>query len=290
MGGGFLQAGDRGGQLVGGRYRLVRMIGAGGQSIVYEALDERAGDAVAVKVLNENLASDPNYRERMFREARAMAALTGTAAVRVLDQQWTDDHALCLVMELLHGEELEDHLLALEARGERMSGERLLGILEPVAFTVNAAHQQGIIHRDLKPGNIFLVDAAHGGGVRVLDFGFAKFERMRGFTAAGVIAGSPTYIAPEAWRGMRIDHRVDIYALGAIAFRALGGRPPFEADELSELLKLATTAERPSLRALRPDLPPAIDDWVRQALAANPDDRFLRMPAMFSALRAVLTP
>lgn len=279
---------DRTGQVVGQRYRLLQVLGRGGQGVVYEAQDQRYGDLVAVKVLNDVLTKDPDFRERMFREGRAMTQLTGTSAVRVLDQVWSEDGALCLVMERLYGLELDDYLTGLEESGERMSPQALLEILRPVVETLERAHQLGIVHRDLKPGNIFLIDAEHGGGVRVLDFGFAKFVRLRGFTADGTIAGSPTYIAPESWKGGTIDQRVDVYALGAIAFRCLAGCPPFESKNLGALLVAVTEGERPKLTQFRAELRPAVNDWVQQALAANPDERFLGVRALFNSLRSVL--
>ncbi len=284
-----LAAQNRVGQTVGGRYQLTSVVGKGGQSVVYAARDLRDGDEVAVKVLSDALAKDSEFRERMFREAQAMATLRGTAAVRVLDQQWTDDNALCLVMELLHGVDFEEFLHNGESQGGRCPVQVVVDVLSPVVSTLEAAHSHGIVHRDLKPGNIFLVDAAHGSAVKLLDFGFAKFVRARGFTREGMVAGSPSYIAPEAWRGnpATLDHRIDVYALGAIVFRALSGKPPFDATDLATLLKDVSTGERPSLHALRPDLPPAVDDWVQQALAIDPDRRFLRARGMWNALVAV---
>lgn len=275
---------DRSGELLGGRYRITRVLGRGGQGVVYHAHDLRDGDEVAIKILNDVLTRNADFRERMFREARAMTQLTGTAAVRVLDQVWTGDGALGLVMELLHGEELDDHLARAEAGGERPSPEFVLRMLGPVVSTLERAHSMGIVHRDLKPGNIYLIDEAHGGGVRVLDFGFAKFVRLRGFTADGTIAGSPTYIAPESWKGGKIDQRVDVYALGAITFRCLAGAPPFEMKDLSSLLRAVTEGPRPSLRAFRPELPPAVDDWVAQCLAIQPEERFLGVRALYNSL------
>jgi serine/threonine-protein kinase len=276
------------GQVVGKRYRLEAVLGKGGQSIVYAARDLRDGDEVAVKVHADAIAQDSEFRERMFREAQALAILHGTSAVRILDQQWTDDGALCLVMERLHGHDFEEWLHERESRGQRCDVATLIATFDPVVETLEFAHSHGIVHRDLKPGNIYLVDPARGGGVRLLDFGFAKFVRVRGLTREGVVAGSPSYIAPEAWRGnpATLDHRIDVYSLGAIAFRALAGRPPFVADDLAQLLRAVTSGERPSLHALRPDLPPAVDDWVRQALAIDPDQRFLRVRGMYSAVRA----
>ncbi len=150
---------DRSGELVGGRYRLLALIDRGGQGQVYRARDERDHDDVAVKVLYDTVAADPESRERMFREARALASLGGTAAVRILDQQWTKDAALCLVMELLHGRPFDEHLEAIEATGRRISVAELVAIVEPVIWTLEAAHSQHIIHRDIKPANLYVVDA-----------------------------------------------------------------------------------------------------------------------------------
>jgi serine/threonine-protein kinase len=166
-----------------------------------------------------------------------------------------------------------------------LSLEQVVQLLGPIADTLGAAHAIGIVHRDLKPGNIFVVDAAHGGGARLLDFGYAKFLRSPSFTAQGTVAGSPSYIAPEAWAGKSsaLDHRMDVYGLGAVVFRCLARRPVFDASSLGDLLILATTAERPSLHALRPDLPAKIDDWVRAALAIDPAERFSSIAALWRA-------
>ncbi len=277
------------GQTVAGHYELLSVVGSGGQGIVYRARDQRDGDEVAIKVLRTEFADDEGFRERMLREAQALAALSGTAAVQVLDEGPTPDGSHALVMELLRGEELADYLHRLKASGEELSAAELLRILEPVAATLEVAHDQGIVHRDLKPGNVFIVrDPAFA--VRVLDFGFARFLRKKALTAAGFIAGSPSYIAPEAWRGKPVDHRADIYSLGAIVFRALAGQAPFETKDLRALLALVTTSDRPSLHALRPDLPPEIDDWVNMALAIEPEKRFLKAKGLWAALEYCLGP
>jgi len=125
----------------------------------------------------------------------------------------------------------------------------------------------------------------------VLDFGFAKLVRAPVITSGDMIAGSPRYIAPESWHGGKkgaLDHRADVYALGAIVFRALGGRVPFPQVNIADLLTAVTTAPRPSLCALRPDLPPDVDHWVEQALAADPSARFLRVRGMWNALGRAL--
>jgi serine/threonine-protein kinase len=278
----------RTGQIIGERYEILNVVGSGGQSVVYRARDMKFGDEVALKVLKGEFVDDSDSRNRMFREAQAMMSLQGTAAVRVMDQQWLD-HAPVLVTEFLHGKELGDHLSALEATGERASLEFVIDLMTPIVNTLETAHSRGIVHRDLKPANIFLVDSAHGGGVKLLDFGFAKFTRIRGFTAENMVAGSPSYIAPEAWKGKRdLDHRIDVYALGAIIFRCLGGHTPFENKDLVELLKAVTSAPRPSLHALRNDLPKEIDDWVEQALAIERDLRFVRVIGLWKAFRSIV--
>jgi serine/threonine protein kinase len=279
----------RHGELIGGRYRLLDVIGEGGQSVLYRAEDLKDRDMVAIKILKGS--PDPAVRERMFREAFAMTALSGTSAVRIYHQHWTHDGAMCLVMELLHGLDLESWLERAADHGVRPAGSDLFRILTPVAETLEAAHAQGIVHRDMKPANIFLIDQAHGGGVRVLDFGFAKLVRAPAITSADMIAGSPRYIAPESWHAGKkalLDHRADVYALGAIVFRALAGRVPFPEDNLVQLLTAVTTAPRPSLVALRPDLPPDVDHWVEQALAIEPAARFLSVRGMWNALKRAL--
>ncbi|HOU92623.1 MAG TPA: serine/threonine-protein kinase [Polyangiaceae bacterium] len=273
------------GQVVARRYRLEGLIDTGGQSEVYRARDVVDGDEVAVKVLTDGGASDPALRERLLREAHALAQLGRSAAVRVVDQGFAPDGALCTVMELLHGVNFETYLIRLEQGGVRLPVADLVRLMTPIVDTLDRAHALGIVHRDMKPKNIFVVDAAHGGGIKLLDFGFAKFLRMRSVTAQGMVAGSPSYIAPEQWlgQGASLDGRVDVYGLAAVMFRALTGRPPFLAADLHELLVLVTSAPRPSLHALRPDLPPAVDDWVGQALAIDREERFSTVRALLLA-------
>ncbi len=278
---------DRTGEIIAERYKLIKLIGDGGQAQVYEGVDLREGDRVAVKVLAQEVASSPEWRERMFREAQAMATLAGTAAVRVYHQGWTKDGALCLIMELLSGDTFDDYLSKREAKGERLPVAELISILDPIVDTLEKAHAIGILHRDVKPGNIFVQT---DGSVRLLDFGLAKFIRLRGITQLGFIAGSPSYIAPEGWLGNpeALDQRIDVYSLGAVIYRVLAGEPPFSAKDMRQLLRLVTTAERPSLHKKRPDLDPVIDDWVRESLAIDPADRFFRVRAMWTAFKSIV--
>jgi eukaryotic-like serine/threonine-protein kinase len=278
---------DRSNEIVGGRYRLIAVLDRGGQAAVYRGVDLRMGDEVAIKVLVPPSKTDVAWRERMLREVHALTVLAGTAAVRIYHQVWGDDGALFLIMELLRGANLETCLDLAQERQQPLGFADLLPILEPVVSTLETAHAAGILHRDLKPGNIFV---QNDGTVRLLDFGFAKFLRMRSVTLAGHIAGSPSYIAPECWKETTeaLDQRIDVYGFSAVVFRALAGRPPFIGDSVIQIMRQCGSAPRPSLHALRPDLPPAIDDWVKAALAIERDERFTTVRASWRALSTVL--
>lgn len=277
----------RTGQLLGGRYEIKKVIGRGGQSTVYHAHDIVDGDEVAIKLVHGAIG-DPDATERIFREAQSMSQLLGTSAVRILHQVHTDDGALGLVMELLEGRDLDAHLGELEKRGERPSLEWLEQTFKPIVDTLTTAHDRGLVHRDLKAENIFLVDPARGGGVRLLDFGFVKLLRSPTITDAEMVAGSPSYIAPEVFLkgAVTADARADVYSLSVILFRALVGKLPFEGDSVIRIMMAATSDPRPRIHALRPDLSPDIDAWVAQALALERDDRFSSVNGTWRALRS----
>lgn len=271
------------GQVLADRYEILGLLGSGGQGHVYRARDRSQGDDVAIKVLRAEFSEDPQWQERALREARVLALLTKTAAVQVYDQKWAPDGALCIVMELLEGVSLEDRLLEQEKAGIAISPKDLVPVLAPIVATLEVAHANDILHRDLKPDNIFVLNDQ---SVRLIDFGFAKFQRLFKLTRAGQIAGSPTYMAPECWSRDPgpLTHKIDVYSLGALIFRCLAGRPPFVGRPV-DLLRQVPVAERPSLVAIRPDLPPALDHWVKQALAANPAERFDNVTALWCAFR-----
>jgi eukaryotic-like serine/threonine-protein kinase len=274
---------DRCGQIVGGRYRLLALLDRGGQAAVYRGIDLRMGDEVAVKAVAPPQKADAAWRDRMLREVHALTVLSGTAAVRVYHQVWGDDGTLYLIMELLRGENFETYLEMARQRGQLLGLRELRPLMEPVVATLETAHHSGILHRDLKPSNIFVQT---DGTVRLLDFGFAKFLRMRSVTLAGHIAGSPSYIAPECWKESteNLDQRIDVYGLSAVLFCALAGRPPFVGESVIHIMRQCSSAPRPSLHELRRDLPAAVDDWVESALAIDRDERFMTVRASWTAL------
>ena len=278
------------GDIVNNRYRILEKLGAGAHGIVFRARDLETREEVALKFLGDGKSFDPEFSRRIEREALAMARLRGTSAVYVHGLNLAQDGSLYLIMEVLAGRDFEAYLAESERVGGRLKKPKLLELLRPIVDTLEAAHRQGIVHRDLKPSNVFIVDVARGGGVRLLDFGLAKMLDASALTADGMVAGTPSYIAPEAWKGISsiLDHRIDVYALGVLVFRALAGRTPVPKGNVLDVCSWAMTGERPSLHALRPSLPRAIDVWVEKALAIDPNDRFQSVRALWNSLEGLL--
>lgn len=235
---------------------------------------------VAVKFVSDALIGDQGFLARFTREAIASARIKSPHAVQIFDHGVTADGVPYIVMELLEGEDLRTRLL----REKKLPLADAVKVVTQVARGLSRAHAASIVHRDIKPGNIFLVDSFVGGGVRLMDFGLAKIAGAGELTQAGMIAGSPSYIAPELWRDERPDHRIDVYSFAAVIFRALAGQPPFWAPSTPELLIQVTTAERPRLTDFRPDMSPQIDQWVQRALALRRDDRYPYVTSMWNDL------
>jgi serine/threonine-protein kinase len=279
------------GHVLDDRYEIQQLIGKGGHGKVYLALDRHLSQPVAIKVLYGEAAAEREFRERMQREARAMGQLAGTSAVQVMAFNRTDWGALYLVMEFLEGQDLGQHLKECEQSGRFLPIAELREILEPIAHTLQQAHERGIIHRDVKAANVFVMKHRARGRSRLLDFGLAKDISLDPITRTGMVAGSPAYIAPESWLGKPkpIDHRVDVYGFGVLIYRVLAGKLPFNPNvTIDQLLIEVTRGERPKLHAIRRDLHPTIDDWVERALAVDREARFHSVDALWRFLDIVL--
>ena len=271
------------------RYEVGPVVGRGGYGMVCRGLDRKTGQQVALKMLSPEAGRDPDLVERMLREQQALVALSGTCAVTAIDLCRLESGAPCLVMEWLDGCDLEQQLTEWEEAKRKGSHAQLLQTLKPLTETLERAHQIGIVHRDLKPANIFVVRNPTP-GVRLLDFGLSRIKSAAPLTEVGMVMGSPSYIAPETWRGhsATLDGRADLYALGVIAFRWLTGALPFDELDLIGKMTAVTSGVRPSAVALSPGLPATVDAWVSRALAIEPADRFQTGRDFYDALTAAL--
>jgi eukaryotic-like serine/threonine-protein kinase len=283
------------GALLSGRYQIKRMCGEGGMGRVYEAEHIEIGKRVAIKVLHPAYSRTPDLVERFRREARAASRIEHPNVVNVTDFGTTEDGSLFFVMEYIEGIELG---LLIHREGP-LPPVRALRIAEQMCEALQAAHDVGVIHRDLKPENILLLGL--GGAnrtpptgqsnpgmdprepvdfVKVLDFGIAKSaeveessRRGKRLTRPGVAMGTPEYMAPEQAAGHPADPRSDIYAVGSILYEMLCGAPPYEGDNVMEVLHKKANEPPKSLAELRPALPPAVIALVERAMARAPEDR-----------------
>jgi serine/threonine protein kinase len=242
---------------------------------------------VALKLIKPSRAADPQAIARFEREVRAMSRLSHANTVEIFDYGHTSDGTFYYVMEYLPGKSLAD---LVEQHGP-LAPERVVSLIEQTCDALSEAHSLGLIHRDIKPGNIF---AAERGGVfdvaKLLDFGLAKpivSTSDVNLTQEGAITGSPLFMAPEQAAGDGLpDARSDIYALGAVAYYLLTGKPPFEADNpVKVLLAHAGQAVVPPSQ-LRPGIPADLEQIVMRCLAKNPADRFADVTALGEALAA----
>ncbi len=273
--------------LIANRYEVGEVVGRGGYGMVCRGFDRVAGRTVALKMLSPEAGRDPDVVERMLREQQALVALSGTCAVTAIDLCRLESGAPCLIMEWLDGRDLEQELSEREGRGELGSVEQLLRSLEPLTQTLGRAHELGLVHRDIKPANIFVTRGPEP-GTRLLDFGLSRMKSAAPLTQLGMVMGSPSYIAPETWRGnsSALDGRADLFSLAVIVFRWLTGKLPFDAPDLLGKMNAVTTGPRPSVVALRPELSPALDAWMARALAVEPDARFQTAQDFFLAFKA----
>jgi serine/threonine-protein kinase len=257
----------RPGQKIANRYTLERELGKGGMGWVFLAKDEQLGERVALKVIAAQLgANDPAAAsERFRREVSSARKVTHPNVIRIHDLV-EDGTQLLLSMEYVDGITLQSYL----GRVGALKLDEARHLFGQVCEGLNAAHLAGVIHRDLKPGNV-LLDAEKR--VKVIDFGLAKASFLAGMTATGLILGTPEYMAPEQVRGLACDARSDLYSLGAMAYHALCGRPPFAGETPIAIgFQHVTEAPRP-LRQLRPELPAEVETAVLRSLEKDPARR-----------------
>ena len=211
-----------------GAWTLGNVLGRGAMGEIYEAKHVRSGSEAAVKMLRRNLLADRSHVERFYREVRIATAIDSPHVVRVLEASSAEDPIPFLAMELLRG-----HTLGEVVRSKELDRPRLSVMIEQIAAALEHAREAGIVHRDLKPNNIFFTD---DGTWKVLDFGVAALADSSGTLTGRGIVGTPAYMAPEQARGEPVDHRADVYALGAVIYRCLTGHVPFVARDTNSVL------------------------------------------------------
>jgi serine/threonine protein kinase len=266
------------GTRVAGRFIIERLLGAGGMGAVYLARDEQLGEQVALKVIAGLAVLDPNAAERLRREASTARKISHPNVVRLHDVG--EEHGLVfLSMEYVAGESLAARIKRLGA----LSPAQLLPIAQQLCEGLAAAHAAGIVHRDLKPANV-LIDAQER--VKLIDFGIARSDAGAGMTATNMIVGTPEYMAPEQVMGGSIDARTDVYALGAVLYHAITGRPPFRGDTPIAIGLAQCHEPVTPPRQIRPDVPPEWDSAITRALEKTPAARFAGAQQLLASLGA----
>jgi DNA-binding response OmpR family regulator len=254
------------GELFAGRFEVIEEIGSGGMGMVYRALDRELGDQVAIKTLRPELLQDPTLVERFKSEIRLARHISSKHVVRTHDIGERDG-VYYLTMEYVEGITVRE---LLDTRG-KLGTAPTLAIATQLAHSLVAAHEQGVIHRDIKPQNLLL----DGSGVlKVMDFGVARLVGGHaGLTEAGMLVGTPSYMAPEQMLGEAFDERIDLYAVGVVLFECLIGRLPFEANSAVALIARVLRDASPRPAALDPEIPPALSDLVVRLLDKDPAKR-----------------
>ncbi|HEX9621268.1 MAG TPA: serine/threonine-protein kinase, partial [Polyangiaceae bacterium] len=274
-----------GGELVGGKYRLERLLGEGGMGAVWIARDVVLDVAVAIKFRKQNDDQDDQTVERFHVEARAAARLRSPHVVHVYDYGADGDEPY-IVMEHLSGEDLSERIL----RRGRLSLAEAATVLNQCAKALVLAHEAGIVHRDLKPRNLFLAQSGGEEVLKVLDFGIAMLAptpSTNRFTRTGSAVGSPAYMSPEQARGELVDRRSDLWSLGVVLYECLTGTLPFLGNnDHDTVVKICTDSPR-SVASLVPELEPGIDAFFDKALARDVAKRFQSIREIVSAFAAL---
>ena len=279
------------GQIVDGKYRIVRLLGKGAMGAVFEGENVRIRRRVAIKVLHAEVAERGELVRRFVLEAQAAGRIGSQHIVEVLDLGELPDGARYLVMEFLEGESLRARI----PKRMRVAPSAIAPLLRQLLEGLHAAHEAGIVHRDLKPDNVFVLKERAGRAdfVKILDFGISKFEPVDGDeghqTRTGVVMGTPYYMSPEQARGVRaLDRRSDLFSVGVMFYEAVTGRLPFEGETFNELMFKIALQDAPAADSIVSDLDPGIARILRRALARDPAGRFATAAEFAHALDAWL--
>ena len=275
------------GRILAGRFEVGPQLGRGGMAIIYRARDRTLERDVAIKILRSDRDGGQEHRDRLRREAMAIARLNHPHIVTVHDVGVVDE-VVYIVMELLEGADVAE---LLETEG-RLALPLALEIGRQVCSGLAIAHASDVIHRDIKPENIFVIGSISGAIAKVLDFSVAKVPLQVGrkrLTRSGSILGTPHYMAPEQIRADPVSPQTDLYGLGAVLYEMVTGAPPYDAPTPLELFELHITADVPDLDERIPDAPAGLSRLVRRLLAKKPEDRPTSAQEVSEQLSQMLT-
>jgi serine/threonine protein kinase len=272
------------GKSLSGRYQIQEILGQGGMSAVYKAVDTNLKRVVAIKLIHPHLSGDPTFIERFEDEAQAVAQLRHPNIIQVYDFNHDND-LYYMVQEYVAGETLQARLEKLHQAGKQMPLTQAVKYMIDICQAVGYAHERGMIHRDIKPANIMLDEQ---GKAVLMDFGIVKILGGEKHTATGAVIGTAAYMSPDVIRGEPPDARSDIYSLGVTLYEMVGGRPPFDADSVMTLMMKHLNEPVPDLSELRPDVPAELKSIIEKSLAKQREYRFGSAQDMAKALQKVL--
>ena len=277
------------GEIVAGRYHVVRQLGEGGMGQVFLAEQVKMRRLCALKVMRPALATDPRAARRFGAEAENASRISHPNVATIYDVGETKEGLAYLAMEFVDGETLSTIL----HRERRLAPARAVALARQVAEGLGAAHESGIVHRDLKPDNVMIVRGKDGSErVKVVDFGIAKSmadERSQ-LTRTGHVVGTPAYMSPEQLCGQKLDGRTDLYSLGCILFEMLTGCVTFAGPSGEVDLHRRLTEPAPRARLVYPDIPRGLDALLTKVLAPDPDERYQTAAELCAALAECVAP
>jgi serine/threonine-protein kinase len=278
------------GQVVGGKWRIIRPIGRGGMGAVFEGQNISIGKKVALKFIDAEFATHPDIASRFQREAEAASLVDSAHIVQVFDSGTSDQGIPYIVMELLSGEDLRSRIRRLG----KLTPAEAVHIVAQTLRGLHRAHQAGIVHRDLKPDNVFLVDReGEPLFAKIVDFGISKIMHQRAdgvgtLTRQGVVLGTPFYMSPEqAQASPDLDLRTDVWSVGAILYECLAGQPPYQGDAYEAIIVAICTADARDIRSIEPTVPAPLAAVVHRALSRDRSRRFQSAKEMLDALAAL---